>query len=283
MSEFINYSNADFSASLNDSSIGQVFAGELNVHAQISIANIETLGYCPDLNRITEAIHREPGTVLDSSLESVVNSFMQMKAVTLMDGAEAVGYVRYTPLLDGDKKRQLGLRDDFPDIDETGTAIILREYRGHHYYPRLRTALLSLRAQDMKDGKVLILGTTKSPKIIESLDDSNALGLEFDVVDFMEVENVSAHTCVCEGDFGNGFQNGINCPNRATNEDLIQIARHDWQGLQKRGRMIDGKIPCTLYLSNARLARSLNDEVREQFGSLDNLIKALKDVGHYEK
>jgi len=236
----------------------------------------------PDLSGILEAMHNERGTLLQPSLESLQRSFAKREAVVLMDGSTPIGYVRFSELLNQDSRDALDLPVDFPLIYETGSAIILPEYRGRHLYPRLRTRLLSLVADRIKNKELLVLGTTKSPKVVESLDDSDELGVGFEIVNHKATSLVSAFTCVCEGDFGTGFQEGENCSKRANNSEIILIQNHDWRALQEIGGKLNGKIPCTLYVSDLELMHDMERRLVDQFETQESLVNKLRGVGHYE-
>jgi hypothetical protein len=207
------------------------------------------------------------------------SSFSDRRAVVLMDGEKTIGYVRLSSLLDISGKNMLGIPDDFPDIAETGTAIIHPDYRGHGYYPKLRTKLQSMFVEEMKEERLLVLGTTKNLRVIESLDDAVEIGLQFTIVGRDEIPMIAPFTCVCEGEFGNGFQNGTSCFQAATQSELIQIGKHNWEDVKKNG---GSKIPCTVYVSDIDLARKMETRLLDQFGSRDEVVNALRSIGYYE-
>lgn len=248
----------------------------------IHMKDLSDLEETPDLSGILEAMHNETGTLLQPSLESLQGSFEKGEAVVLMDGPTPVGFVRFSELLNEESRSALDLPDDFPLIYETGSAIILPEYRGRHLYPGLRTRLLSLVAERIKNRELLVLGTTKSPKVIESLDDANELGLGFEIIDPHDNPMVASFTCVCEGDFGSGFQNGSACFNRATKTEIALVAKHDWKAVQEAGNRSDGKIPCTVYVSDVELMNKMEDRLTILFRSQAELVNELRGIGHYE-
>jgi hypothetical protein len=253
---------------------------ESNLPMGISIVNIDNVRHFPDLNGVIDSIHHETGTLLQPSIESLENSFADRKAVVLLDQERAVGYVRLSSLLDADKKEAIGLPGDFPDITETGSAIIHPKLRGHGYYPKMRTELLSMFSEEMREGKMLILGTTKNPRVIESLDDSvDRTGMEFQIVSRHEIPMIAPFTCVCQGEFGRGFQEGASCHQEPTPNQLVQITEHKWEDVRKNG---NGKIPCTLYVSDLDLANEMGIFLYSHYGSQENLVEALKMVGQYE-
>lgn len=248
----------------------------------IHMKDMDDLEDVPDLSGILDAMHRETGTLLQPSLEALQSSFAKREAVVLMDGPKPIGYVRFSELLNEDSRKALDLPSDFPLIYETGSAIILPEYRGRHLYPGLRTRLLSLAVDRIRNKELLVLGTTKTPKVVESLDDANELGLGFEIVNPHDIPMVASFTCVCEGDFGNGFQNGSDCFNRATKAEIALIEKHDWKAVQEAGNRPDGKIPCTVYVSDLELANQMEDRLTGLFGSQGNLVRELEAIGHYE-
>jgi hypothetical protein len=245
----------------------------------IKIDNIDSVGKFPDFSELLEAIHHEKGTLLQPSLEDLEESFADRNAVVLEDGNRSIGYVRFSSLLDNTGKAKLGLSDAFPNIYEIGTAIILPEYRGRHLYPKLRNALLSLHKDEMKQGRLLVLGTTKSPKVVMSLSHSKEIGLEFTVTGHDNLPMIEPFTCVCSGDFGNGFQNSPECSKRATETEVVLIQKADWRTLQEQGGKPNGKIPCTLYVSDLELASQMEKELMVKYGSQEKLVEALRENG----
>lgn len=273
-----DYSPATAIANLFGQSEARRVISELTTR-NMTVDSIETLGRVPDLSEILDAIHNETDSLLQPSLEAMEDSFARRNAVVLRDGERVVGYVRFTELLNDDVRKKLGLRDDFPEIYESGTAIILSELRGRHLYPRMRNGLLSLRADDIRNKRLLGLGTSRKERVIRSGLHSSEVGIGFEVVDYSSIPMITPFTCGCDGDFGSGFQNGPSCFNRATSSEVILIQQLDFRALQEQTGKPAGKIPCTLYVSDLELAQQMNTELMGIFGSQEALIEARRVAG----
>lgn len=240
--------------------------------------NIDTR---PDLRSIHVVINSEPN-LLHATLSSLEESFDHGLAVALVPegSTEAVGFVRFTPLLGDSLKQYLGI-NEIPNIWEIGSAAIAPEYRGHGLYAPLRNDLLATVSQEIKKRRLLVLGTTKSIVIIKVLSDAKDLGINFYKSVHTDFPMIAPLTCICTPDFGCGFQLTGSCPVRVTQEQLPrlnEIAEHSPDGT---------KIPCVMYVSDKSLAERINHDLVLKFGSAglnpqQSLISALKERGYYD-
>ncbi len=235
----------------------------------------------PDLRSIHAVINDE-SNLLHVTLSSLEESFDRGLAIALIpeDSTEAIGFVRFTPLLDEDLKQDLGL-NNIPSIWEIGSAAIAPYYRGRGLYTPLRNDLLATVSQEMKDRRLLILGTTKNIAIIKVLDKAKDLGIEFFRSVHTDFPMIAPFTCICTPDFGCGFQLAENCPARVTQQQLIQldeIAESSADGT---------KIPCVMYVSDKSLAERIDYDLMVKFGGVGlnpqrSLVSALKAKGYYD-
>lgn len=234
----------------------------------------------PNLEPICNVINNE-STLLEVDLATIEQSFDNGLAVALVpEGREdAVGFVRFTPLLDDNLKQRLGI-PDLPSIWEIGSAAIAPEYRGKGLYAPVRNNLLSIVSEEIAENKLLVLGTTKSIAVIKVLEKAKELGINFYQSVHTDFPMIGRFTCICTPDFGCGFQLMENCPVRVTAEQLPQL---DY--LAKNSQ--DGtKIPCVMYVSDKSLSSEVNDALMVKFAEregnpLVNLVEALKGANYY--
>lgn len=235
-----------------------------------------------DLRAVHSDIIQEPN-LLHPSLSELEESFDRGLAVALVsqDSNEAVGFVRFSPLLEDELKDGLGL-NNFPSIWEIGTAVILPQFRGRGWYAPLRKELLVTVSQDIKEGRLLVLGTTKSIAIIKVLKETKDLGIDFYKCVHTDFPMIVPFTCVCRPDFGCGFQLTEECPVRVTQQQLLNldsIAQKSDDGT---------KIPCVMYVSDKSLAERIDKDLMVKFGNAgsspqQNLVRVLKERSYYDQ
>lgn len=239
--------------------------------------------YSGRLENVYKAVQSE-ATLLHPKLQAMISSYANGKAALMIDSNsdKVIGYIRLTELLGSELKAGIGLSPNFPNIEEIGTAIIINEplYRGKGYYPGLRNKLLTSQLPRLQREELLIIGTTKNPKVITVLDDARALGIDFYIVPHLNLPNLAAFTCTCTPMFGTGMQFDKACEARIApeNAQLIQIARN--KGEKKFAS--EGRIKCTMYVSSIKLARRIDKELSERFGNNDSLIAKLKEIKYYD-
>ena len=120
------------------------------------------------------------------------------------------------------------------------------------------------------------------------------LGIEGVILRHTSMPFTAAFTCVCIGNFGCGFQGGIDaCPKRIKPEEFPGTNAPngfiDQQDMESIAKIHDlnggtGKIPCVMYLQGKKDAiLGLEARLKEQFGTPENLIAQLRrpDVNYY--
>lgn len=255
-----------------------------NMEREIKIINRRSGVSRPDFTEIHQAILREKDSLLPTSIESLQKSFEDNLATVLMDSDRAVGFIRFSPLLTGKVKNFLGLESDFPEITEIGSAVILKNenYRGKGYYPKLRNHLLESVVEEVKQKRLLVLGTTKNIIVYKVLPKAKELGIEFYPSVHTEFSMIAPFTCVCKPDFGCGFQLSTNCSKRVTKdqvEKLEHLARSSSDGI---------KVSCIMYVSDKQLASEIDIKLKDVFTTIDPLdpqkalVDRLKTGGYYE-
>lgn len=234
------------------------------------------------LQELHAAMQRE-STLLHPTLSSLEQSFQDGRAIALLDGERAVGYIRFTPLVDDRMRGALAVSPECPDIWEIGSAIILPEdaYRGRGFFSSLRNSLLATVQNEIRQERLLILGTTKTIKVITVLDKAQALGITFYQSAHTEFPMIAPLTCVCNPDFGCGFHIASHCPQRVTPSQLKELP------VLAQASSDGTKIPCTMYVSSRPLAAHIDEALRIRFAQ-DNrecpqqaLIDSLKRIDYY--
>lgn len=233
------------------------------------------------LNRIRDVIAGEP-TMLHPDVSGLQESYRKGLAVALVHEGddEAVGLARFIPLLDKQLIHGLGL-GEFPQIWELGSVIIDLPYRGKGHASNLNNALISSAQDEMQDGNLLVLGTTKTARMLGSLHAASSLGFNFHAGSHAEFPMIAPFTCVCVPDFGEGFQLTPDCSQRIQENQLIALEEI------KEGQHKTEKIPCSMFISDRDLARDVNDRLQDRFSQGEVspqllLVSALIKHGYYE-
>ncbi len=238
-----------------------------------------------DFRSIYAGITQETSTMLVPKMGDLEESYRSGKAAIITDEENVVGYVRFSPLLDDNLANKLGLPDSFPNISEIGTGIIDPAHRGRGLYKLLRGSLLESHADQIIDGRLLVIGTTKTMAILNTLHHATDLGMHFEAFHHQEFPMIAPFTCVCEGDFGQGYQHGVNACTKRVRSELIP--------LQQNLHMLephDGKIECCMYVSSRDGAQSINDGLfaffrNDETHPLSNLVQTLRhpDINYYNE
>lgn len=234
-----------------------------------------------DFRPWAEAVQQYPDSMLPVTSEALRESFEKDMAVALVDREtrKVMGGSRLIPLLDNGLREKIGLDRDFPQIWEMGSVIIVDDpkARGNGFSFKLNKALLDSVRQRTDSGELLIIGTTKTLFLIRTLLKEN-IGLNFSISSHDEYPMIAPLTCVCKGEMGQGFQESNNCSARIKPEQAANLLNSACK---------DGKIPCTLFVSDRELAQKIEEGLKTRF-SKDNLLdpqKAetdlLRNMGYY--
>ncbi len=234
---------------------------------------------CPPLQALQRHMSAESSVLLPTTPESMQASYEKGLAVVLTsEQGEAVGYLRFSVLLDAEKKERLGLQNTIPDVLEIGSAYIHPDFRGG-VYSAFRNEALSMVLPAMQEGHLLVLGTTKAVQVLHAADHAKEIGINFKPVVHTDYDMIAPLTCVCQGCFGRGMQSSSFCPRRITIDQLPMV--------EVIAASQKGKIPCTMYVSDEALAERMNHELREHFRSRGHdvaqraWIEVLREDGHY--
>jgi len=233
-------------------------------------------------------IIREPA-LLHPSLEEMVQSYENglgvTKTVRTDHGETAIGYSRLIPLLSDEQKVSLGLPLNFPDIYELGTVFINPEFRGRGIAENLQLELLLRFKNRIVVGKLLVLGTTKTQKVLHLLEKMKEHGFEFYICRHTEFPNLSPLTCICTPPFGEGFQITSDCSKRVSSEEIVFINKV-LPEVDKKNFPKNDAIACTMFVSSRKLAYEVDNQLLKIHGdnptSQGLLIRRLKDIGYYD-
>jgi len=254
-------------------------------------------GHPIDFGLVDRGITRESSRVLQVTTADLTASFTNaMSAVVGRNHhqpgemVEALGHVRFSPLLDPLLKDKLDLQD-CPEIWEMGTGFMDPEtLRGKGLYGPLRNELLEMYIDKIMGGDVMIMGTTKTKAVLKVLKDAMAVDLGAFYTNHLSLPFISAFTCMCHGSFGQGFQNGIEaCPKRV---DQTSAPIHTFFNAQDQSpidKIIPndkGLIPCYFYAyGRPETAQRIDGILQNQYGTPDNLVARLRqpDINYYQE
>jgi hypothetical protein len=232
---------------------------------------------------LAAAIAQEPH-ILHPTSEALLESFDSGLALLATDpnhDHRPIGYLRLEPLLSADLKDRLGLPDDFPEIMELGTMFVdpSPEYRGRGHIKRMCQVLFRQKEAELKSGQLLVIGTTKDYRVLLALQSLESA--QFQPLHHLDLAHVAAFTCICTGNFGQGYQYSANaCPERIGPEyqDKLDIlARH-------LAEQESTKIPCVMFADNIEKAKRIDEQLKQFFGgdsSVEKLRLALMRQGYF--
>ncbi len=244
--------------------------GEYSFHNSESLPD-------PDLMSVHQTMLGEP-TLLHPGIGDLKDSYDAGMAAVMTDESGVVcGYARLSPLVAPELRTKLGLPSTIPEVWEIGSAVIQREHRGNGRYSAFRRSLLQAHINAIHEGKVLVLGTTKNIAVMKVLPDAAVIGINFYPCVHTEFPMIAPLTCVCEPDFGSGFQHGAHCDSRTTQVALDTLLKN----LSQENQLRSPQTACTMYVSDYNLAATTNAALVEHFGSQEGLISALKAQDYF--
>lgn len=227
-------------------------------------------------------IQREP-TLLHPSPEILAQSYRDGYAVAALQPgtSQIIGYARLEPTIGEPVRRALGLSAAFPNVMEAGTMFVDPDpaHRGNGHLPALLKTLFGAYSREIASGELLVLGTAKTVRVFQSLDDIEAA--KFDAMHPHDLKFLAALTCLCTGNFGQGYQYGVDaCPNRIGDDAL---GRTDlMQELTSRAKGASPKTPCAMFVSSRSVAAEANAELQRVCGGdIGYLITVLKEAQFY--
>lgn len=245
-----------------------------------------------DFSELSQASIREPN-VLNTPVVEFERSFNQGMSSVLMQGNKAVGHTRFIPLLDRSLINDLGLGEEFPEIWEMGTGLMLDPVQGRGLNNVLRFHLYDRYVERMRSGEVLVIGTTKTPELTgvldrlrleyfnDSITEQTTYPLDFRFCNRETLPFVAPTTCVCNPTFGSGYHIGDFCSNATTIEKGFRTGA----GIPLKISIgSKPKIDCTMFLSSSSLAVKANTMIGEnpRYSTRQSFVQALVERGYYE-
>lgn len=227
-------------------------------------------------SKIQSGIAKED-RLLHPSTNDLAVSFNAAEAVIAIDSISGTpfGYVRLEPLVTERLKSLLELPANFPALFEAGTMYIDPDarYRGHGHLRKMCATILEESRDEIDNGKMLIIGTTKDVRVLKALDDGDILN--FTACHHNSFPLLSAFTCVCSGDFGKGYQYG----EEACQQRLPDSLNRESIGIRELP-VVNGtpEIPCTMFVNSLETARAAENMLERHFGSLGSPLKSLRNT-----
>lgn len=251
-----------------------------------------------DFRYLANIIGKEKASMLKATPKSLEQSYKGGMSTVVMDMETnmPVGHIRFSPLTTPDLRKKLNLVQSLPNLWEIGTGIIDGSdgYRGKGLYRMVRNEHIARFQDKLNDGSLIALGTTKSLRILKTLlhaqEKYNVQGV---ILRHTDLPFIAAFTCVCKGDFGQGYQCGVDaCGERIKPEQLPvtihpnsfsrgSIDQTDTKSISAIGKMNGNSdvIPCTMYVQGKKDAiLNMENCLRNQFGTPENLVDMLRQV-----
>lgn len=253
-----------------------------------------------DFRYIANGVNGERKAMLPVTPDKLLASYMAGFSTVIIDKASndvPVGHIRFCPLITPELRSNINLPMDIPEIWEIGTGLIDGSdgYRGHGLYRMIRNAHVGRFQDELNNGSLVAIGTTKSLKVLHTLHQAQKeFGIEGIILRHTSLPFIAAFTCVCTGDFGQGYQCGVDaCGKRIENgqfpmgdavDGLLDQSNIDAIMKIKDLNGDSATIPCTMYLQGRKEAiLGMEAKLKKQFGTPENLVQKLRqpNVNYY--
>lgn len=243
----------------------------------------------PSLDCLAEEMNRD-GALLQVDPRRLEDSLRQGLAAVIMAGEEGkkvpVAISRLIRLISEELASQLGLPEELRGICEMGSVFVRAANRNQGLGTLVQEATLKASAETLSNGSQLVIGTTKEIRELRALGHIAGMdGVAFKPTHHMDYPFIAPLTCVCnptESPFGTGFQYGEACVQRVDRAQIPDIVVRSKIPRRQDVQMYDTHIPCTMFISSEKTAQRFNDGYREFFGSRENMVRRLIEVGYYE-
>ncbi len=240
-----------------------------------------------DFSGLAEESRRQPN-VLPVTEHDLEVSFRQGMSAIFLAGERAVGHARFVPLLDQTLHTGLSMSPDIPQIWEMGTGLMLDECRGLGINLVLRHALVQRYREQMAQGDLLVIATTKTPELRTLVDKMSRLFLDpqdpypidFRFINREAIPLIAPFTCVCTPDFGSGYQLGNECSQAEIWTPETEGYRTGTQ-LPIIGQEEKSRLACTVFVSSSKLAVETNTNLAAKFGTRSNVVNTLQERGYF--
>jgi GNAT superfamily N-acetyltransferase len=235
------------------------FEGITNEHIHMYASQIHA-----GVIRESNMMHPSIETIVNS-VRDIENNFNTGRAVFYIDNetGEAVGYCRMIESIAQELVQQLGLNGLLPEIFELGTVFVNPAFRGRGLSTALVNGIAQLNLEAFRNRQKLLIGTTTSLTMLNSLRPVNRFGIQFYTGNTSAVDYIEAVTCMCNPDEplgGTGTHISDSCSKRSTifqKDELIPVH----QAENVAGITADKN--CKLFLSDLNVANRANNLLRE--------------------
>lgn len=259
------------------------------------------IGELTDSNRdlLAQGMKREKNSILPVTAAEILDSFKAGLSTVLIEQrtGKAIGHIRFSPLITPMLKDQLSLPSEMPLLLEIGSGYIDKEYRKQGLYTLLRNEHIGRFKDELASGSHVFLGTTKTLRVLHALRHAQErYGIEGVILPHTQLPFIAAFTCVCKGDFGQGYQCGVDACGKRIKPDQFPMDKAnngllDQMDIKSIDRIKDlnggeGTIPCTMYIQgNKDVILRMEEELKRQFGAPGNLVAQLRrpNVDYYEE
>lgn len=239
---------------------------------------------------LARGMGREKNSILPVTPAEIMNSFNTGLSTILIEQRtrKAIGHIRFSPLITPMLKDQLSLPSEMPLLWEIGSGYIDNEHRKQGLYTVLRNEHIGRFKDELTSGSHVFLGTTKTLRVLHALRHAQErYGIEGVILPHTQLPFIAAFTCVCKGDFGQGYQCGVDACGVRIKQEQFPMGKST-NGLldQMDVKSIDeikdlnggeGTIPCTMYIQgNKGVILKMEEELKKQFGTPEDLVVQLR-------
>ncbi len=259
--------------------------------SRISVITAHTLPErgLPPLDCLAHEMNRD-GALLQVDPRKLEVSLLQGLAAVIMAGEEGqdvpVAISRLIPLISTELAEELGLPEELRGICEMGSVFVHASNRNQGLGTLVQQATLEASSTALSNGSQLVIGTTKEIRELRALGHIAGMrGVSFKPTHHLDYPFIAPLTCVCkptESPFGTGFQYGEACVQRVDRAQVPDIIVRSKIPHRQEMQMYDTHIPCTMFISSTDTAQRFSDGYREFFGSRENMVRRLMEVGYYE-
>ncbi len=258
-------------------------------HHTVEVVHFSTRGsasFFPDFGEITKLIRKEADkdhVLLPVTSKMLETRFNQGDSVVLGVDGQTAGHLSFTRLLDSNMKKKLGLKPNFPEVIELGSAIVAPQFRQNRCSEKMLDSLLwthHTELQNHAENSIVGVGTTKSLYFVKAVSHiSDHLNLKIEFVNHLAYPFLAPLTCVCTPGRGGGmgFQYGEPCNVRIDNAEVLEAFN---------GRIVpvqgEAICQCVMFVLNPILAESVNNGLGKLVGgSPEAFVKLLIDNNYY--
>lgn len=243
-------------------------------------------------SRLVAGMGREKTSILPVTTAGIAKSYAEGMSSVMVEKktGNAIAHIRFSPLITPQLREQLQLSPGLPMLWEIGSGYVEKEHRREGLYNVLRNEHVGRFKEELTTGSHIFLGTTKSIRVLHALRHAQEEHhIEGVILPHSSLPFIAAFTCVCKGDFGQGYQCGVDaCGERIKPEQFPMSKSINGLLDQMDVKSIDeikdlnggeGKIPCTMYVQGKiETVLKMEEDLRNQFGTPENLVEKLRQV-----